>query len=160
LDGGPCQKGIESTIVGFGDDGRPVILRLGSITPEEIEGIVGSITIRNKAAYAPDAPGMLSRHYSPKTALVLSDNPEITLESYAGCRVGLLSFSERLPDRPGLVQVILSEKRDMNEAAAALYAALHELDQLSADVIVTSLLPETGLGSAINDKLRRAAEKD
>jgi L-threonylcarbamoyladenylate synthase len=160
LDGGPCQKGIESTIVGFGDDGRPVILRLGSITPEEIEGVVGSITIRNKAAYAPDAPGMLSRHYSPKTALVLSDNPEITLESYAGCRVGLLSFSERLPDRPGLVQVILSEKRDMNEAAAALYAALHELDQLSADVIVTSLLPETGLGSAINDKLRRAAEKD
>lgn len=160
LDGGPCRKGIESTIVGFSDDGSPVILRLGSITPEEIEAVIGNVTIRNKAAASPDAPGMLSRHYSPKTPLVISDNPEITLEMYTNQKVGLLTFSERVPDRPGLVQIVLSEKGDMNEAAAALYAALHELDQLSAEVIITSLLPETGLGKALNDKLLRAAEKE
>jgi len=160
LDGGTCRRGIESTIVGFGDDGRPVILRLGSITPGEIEEVAGHVTIRNNAMAAPDAPGMLSRHYSPKTELVISSNPEMTLEMYAGRKVGLLTFSERVPDRPGLIQVVLSDKGDMNEAAAALYAALHDLDQLSADIIVTSLLPETGLGMAINDKLRRAAEKD
>lgn len=160
LDGGPCRKGIESTIVGFGDDGIPVILRLGSITPEEIEAVAGFATVRNTADTAPDAPGMLSRHYSPKTELVISDNPEKLLERYAGKKVGLLTFSERLPGRPELVQVVLSEKGDMNEAAAALYAALHELDQLSAEVIITSLLPETGLGRAINDKLRRASERE
>lgn len=160
LDGGSCRRGIESTIVGFRDDGRPVILRLGSITPGEIEEVAGHVTIRNKAMAAPDAPGMLSRHYSPKTELIISSNPEMTLEMYAGRKVGLLTFSERVPDRPGLIQVVLSDKGDMNEAAAALYAALHDLDQLSADIIVTSLLPETGLGMAINDKLRRAAEKD
>ncbi len=160
LDGGPCRKGIESTIVGFGDDGLPVVLRLGSVTSEEIEAVAGALTVRNNAVTAPDAPGMLSRHYSPKTELVISDNPEKILDRYAGRKVGLLTFSERLPDRPALVQVVLSEKGDMNEAAAALYAALHELDQLSAEVIVTSLLPETGLGRAINDKLRRAAERE
>lgn len=160
LDGGTCRRGIESTIVGFGDDGRPVILRLGSITPGEIEEVAGHVTIRNNAMAAPDAPGMLSRHYSPKTELIITSNPEMTLEMYAGRKVGLLTFSERVPDRPGLIQVVLSDKGDMNEAAAALYAALHDLDQLSADIIVTSLLPETGLGMAINDKLRRAAEKD
>ncbi|MFN7265968.1 MAG: L-threonylcarbamoyladenylate synthase [Bacteroidota bacterium] len=160
LDGGSCRKGIESTIIGFGDDGRPVILRLGSITPEEIEAVIGNVTIRNKATATPDAPGMLSRHYSPKTPLVISDNPEITLEMFADKNVGLLTFSDRVPDRPGLVQKVLSENGDMNEAAAALYAALHELDQLSAEVIITSLLPETGLGRALNDKLLRAAEKE
>ena len=160
LDGGPCRKGIESTIVGFDDDGSPVILRLGSITPEEIEAVIGNVVIRNNAAASPDAPGMLSRHYSPKTPLVISDNPEMTLEMYTDQKVGLLTFSERVPDRPGLVQIVLSEKGDMNEAAAALYAALHELDQLSAEVIITSLLPETGLGKALNDKLLRAAEKE
>lgn len=160
LDGGTCRRGIESTIVGFGDDGRPVILRLGSITPGEIEEVAGHVTIRNNAMAAPDAPGMLSRHYSPKTELIITSNPEMTLDMYAGRKVGLLTFSERVPDRPGLIQVVLSDKGDMNEAAAALYAALHDLDQLSADIIVTSLLPETGLGMAINDKLRRAAEKD
>ncbi len=160
LDGGPCRKGIESTIVGFGDDGLPVVLRLGSVTSEEIEAVAGALTVRNNAVTAPDAPGMLSRHYSPKTELVISDNPEKILDRYAGRKVGLLTFSERLPDRPALVQVVLSEKGDLSEAAAALYAALHELDQLSAEVIVTSLLPETGLGRAINDKLRRAAERE
>lgn len=160
LDGGTCRRGIESTIVGFGDDGRPVILRLGSITPGEIEEVAGHVIIRNNAMAAPDAPGMLSRHYSPKTELIITSNPEMTLDMYAGRKVGLLTFSERVPDRPGLIQVVLSDKGDMNEAAAALYAALHDLDQLSADIIVTSLLPETGLGMAINDKLRRAAEKD
>lgn len=160
LDGGSCRRGIESTIVGFGDDGRPVILRLGSITPGEIEEVAGHVTIRNKATAAPDAPGMLSRHYSPKTELIITSNPEMTLDMYAGRKIGLLTFSERVPDRPGLIQVVLSDKGDMNEAAATLYAALHDLDQLSADIIVTSLLPETGLGMAINDKLRRAAEKE
>ena len=160
LEGGPCKKGIESTIIGFEEDGRPVILRLGSITPEEIEGVIGNISIRNKPSAAPDAPGMLSRHYSPKTELIISDNPETILERYAGRKVGLLTFSARVPDRPGLTQIVLSEKGDLNEAAAALYAALHELDQLSAAVIITSLLPETGLGMAINDKLKRAAERE
>ena len=66
LEGGECQKGIESTIVGFeGDD--PVLFRLGSISIEDIESVIGPIEIRNKKESTPDARGMLAKHYSPKT---------------------------------------------------------------------------------------------
>jgi len=66
LEGGDCKKGIESTIIGF-ENNEPVLYRLGSISIEEISHVVGALKIKNKKEIAPEAPGMLERHYAPKT---------------------------------------------------------------------------------------------
>lgn len=73
LDGGSCANGIESTIIGFNYN-EPIIYRLGALALEEIEAVVGKITILNKKEVKPDAPGMLARHYAPKTTTYLVDD--------------------------------------------------------------------------------------
>ena len=73
LDGGSCANGIESTIIGFENE-EPVIYRLGALPLEEIEAVVGAISIKNKKEEKPDAPGMLARHYAPKTSTFLVDD--------------------------------------------------------------------------------------
>ena len=73
LDGGSCTNGIESTIIGFENE-EPVIYRLGALPLEEIEAVVGRISIKNKKEEKPEAPGMLARHYAPKTSTFLVDD--------------------------------------------------------------------------------------
>lgn len=155
LDGGACTSGIESTIIGFEND-EPIIYRLGSTSLEAIEAVVGKIEIRNKKENAPDAPGMLERHYAPNTKTILTDNIMASLETYSNKRIGVLAFQTEVKDPNIKKQIILSKKGNLNEAASKLYDALHQLDTYSLDIILAERLPDHGLGTSINDRLQRA----
>ncbi|WP_029038804.1 L-threonylcarbamoyladenylate synthase [Salinimicrobium xinjiangense] len=158
LDGGECQRGIESTIVGFDKAENPVIFRQGAITAEEIEKVTGKLRFSIHDNQRPKAPGMLSRHYSPNTKSCFTNNIKTTLESLKGKKVGTLLFQYPLEDLPLDHQEILSKSGDLKVAAKNVYAAMHRLDQKNLDIIVFEQLPEKGLGITINDKLRRAAK--
>lgn len=157
LDGGACQMGIESTIVGFEGD-KPIVFRLGSISIEAIETVVGQVEIRNKKEQNPEAPGMFARHYSPRTHTLVTDNIMSILPAFEGKKTGLLLFQQPLP-YPVFHQEILSPDGDFNAAAAHLYTALHLLDNMGLDVIIAQRLPDIDLGKSINDRLERAANK-
>ena len=158
LDGGPCQRGIESTIVGF-EEGKPILYRLGSISVEELEQVVGTVGRRTKDDKAPDAPGMLSRHYAPNTATYLTQDVDSLIANNLDKKIGLLLFNKRIDHDTITHQEVLSESGDTREAAKNLYAAMHRLDQLGLDLIIAERLPEEGLGLSINDRLGRAIKK-
>lgn len=157
LDGGECERGIESTIVGFEGE-EPVVYRLGSLSVEDLEGVVGPLAIKNKKESAPDAPGMLSRHYAPATPTYLVADPQTFIRDFAGRKIGLLLLSRKV-EAPGVAhQLVLSETGDLAEAARGLYGALHTLDKLGLEMIVAERMPEAGLGKSINDRLERATK--
>ena len=155
LDGGPCQRGIESTIIGFEGD-KPIIYRLGSTSIEAIETIVGPINIKNKTEIAPDAPGMLDRHYAPSTLTVLADDISEAIQKYSDKRIGVLAFSKPSDHDAVAFQIVLSESTDLQEAASKLYDALHQLDKQDLDIIIAERFPDIELGKSINDRLQRA----
>jgi L-threonylcarbamoyladenylate synthase len=159
LDGGACQVGVESTVL-FVAGETPILLRPGGVTREEIERVVGPIEVRSGPVDERDAlpsPGMSSRHYAPRTRLVLVDNLS---EGPRGARVGALTLRGVTDGAAyGLVEV-LSLAGDLREAASKLFAALRRLDAAQLDCIAVERVPETGLGAAINDRLRRAAARD
>lgn len=141
LDGGPCEIGLESTIIGLVGP-APVLLRLGSITSGEIEDVLGF------PLSAPDnkvcAPGMMSSHYAPQNHLRLQADDvqgEEVLLGFGGTKGATLD---------------LSPSGDLREAAVHLFAYLRELDKYNRPIAVASV-PKTGLGLAINDRLTRAA---
>ena len=158
LDGGDCENGIESTIIGFEND-EPILYRLGAISVEDVEAMIGSVKIKNKEDATPDAPGMLSKHYAPVTTTYLETDIEKRIKSFPDKKIGLLLFSKKIHAPQIIHQEILSETGDLKEAAANLYTALHVLDKLNLDVIIAERLPDTGLGKSINDRLERAAKK-
>jgi len=155
LDGGPCTNGIESTIIGF-ENNDPIIYRLGALSIEAIEAVVGPVPIKNKKEVRPDAPGMLERHYAPKTQTILSDSVLEDVKKYNGKRIGILVFKSGLQDETLCTQIILSQQGNMAEAASKLYDALHELDHQNLDLIIAERFPDFGLGKSINDRLQRA----
>jgi L-threonylcarbamoyladenylate synthase len=157
LDGGSCANGIESTIIGFEDD-EPIIYRLGALPLEDIEAIVGKVAIKNKKEENPDAPGMLARHYAPKTSTFLVANVFSEVKKYSGKKIGVLVFKSSLHDN-NITEIILSKEGSMQEAASKLYAAMHELDHKNLDVIIAEKFPAFGLGNSINDRLQRATFK-
>jgi L-threonylcarbamoyladenylate synthase len=157
LDGGDCINGIESTIVGF-EEGDPIVYRLGSISLESIENIIGKVQIKNKKEAAPDAPGMLSRHYAPKTTTYLEDDVETAVTRFPNKRIGVLLFQNGIDHPDILSQEILSTTGDLKEATSQLYAALHRLDKQNLDVIIAEKFPDFGLGKSINDRLERATK--
>ncbi|WP_430467324.1 L-threonylcarbamoyladenylate synthase [Winogradskyella ouciana] len=157
LDGGACKSGIESTIIGFEND-QPIIYRLGSTAIEDIEAVVGEIEIKNNKEIAPDAPGMLERHYAPKTKSILTDNILGMVDQYKGKRIGVITFQSEIDDSNIDVQIALSKIGDLSEAASNLYDVLHQLDKMHLDVIIAEKFPEYGLGKSINDRLSRATK--
>jgi len=155
LDGGPCTSGIESTIIGFNEEGA-IVYRYGSLAIEEIEKITGPVQeyIRNEET--PDAPGMLLRHYAPATTTILSNDVEETVKEHAGKKIGLMVFSKAIKENSISVQEVLSSSGSLEEAASNLYAAMHRLDEQQLDIIIAERFPDIGLGKSINDRLQRA----
>lgn len=155
LDGGPCTVGLESTIVGM-DNGKITIFRKGGLAVENIEELVGPVQVREHSSSNPQAPGMLKSHYAPRIPLRLGNLSELqkTLDKQ---RLGVLAFQKGLPNIPPHQQIILSPSGDLQEAAQGLFAAMRRLDQMDIDLILAETFPETGLGRAINDRLRRAS---
>jgi len=152
LDGGECNVGIESTIVGF-VDGVPTIYRLGGLSVEDIENVVGKVNVLPHSSSNPQAPGMLKSHYAPRKPFLLKSRKE--LES-AGNDVAVMVFETPLSNS-GSKQRILSPTGDVKEAAHNLFTYLRELDSLEISEIWAEYVPAKGLGLAINDRLRRAA---
>jgi L-threonylcarbamoyladenylate synthase len=146
LDGGPCRAGIESTVVDTSGE-RPVILRPGAVTQEEIEAVIGKLaTTAEAGGHAPRSPGMQERHYAPNCPL------RINVTAAEPGEV-LLGFGPSAP--PDALN--LSQTGDIIEAAANLFAMLREMEHAGARAIAVMPVPEIGLGRAINDRLRRAA---
>ena len=172
LDGGPTLVGVESTVLDLTQD-PPVVLRPGAVTVEALRAIVGGVTVRvppPSAGGAMPSPGLLSRHYAPRTPLTLYEGePAAALGALraalraaraAGRRIGALATREQadaLRDE-GAVIAELGSQGEPEQVAARLYAALRELDAAQLDTIVALDLPhQEGLWRALRDRLRRAA---
>jgi L-threonylcarbamoyladenylate synthase len=158
LDGGECRIGLESTIVDCSTD-QTKVLRLGGLSLKEIEDCTGEhLNIQLSAGSNPSAPGQLDRHYAPGTKFILSKDPESEFLKHKGYKTAFLNFGEfRSPE--GIYTLNLSHTGDTDEAAMNLFHYMRLLDSLDFDVIIALKLPETGLGAAINDRLKRASFK-
>jgi L-threonylcarbamoyladenylate synthase len=154
LDGGPCPVGVESTILSFLEE-KPRLLRPGGVSLEEIESIIGKVEI-SPIEDRPSAPGMLPKHYAPRTPIVLDWNVK-NLDRYEDKNIGLLVLQEPKNNLNFHSVEVLSANGDLREAAANLFAAIRRLDTLNLDLIVAESIPEVGLGMAIMDRLRRAS---
>ena len=154
LDGGPCAVGLESTIIGFEAE-KPIVYRLGGIKLEDLEACVGRVKLNLNLSSNPLAPGMLKTHYAPLKKIIVGKVAEL-IPKYQHKKIGIISFKEDY-NLNGAVQIILSKKGDLNEAAKNLFGALREMDQADIDLIITQRFPEEGLGKAINDRLHRAS---
>lgn len=157
LEGGECQKGLESTIIGFEND-EPVLYRLGAISIEELENVVGKIIIKNKKEKAPIAPGMLEKHYAPRTKTYLVEDVNQFISEHKDKSIGVISLSKDFSASNIEALEILSATGDLNEAASNLYSTLHKLDSLGLDIIVAEKMPDYGLGKSMNDRLERATK--
>jgi len=157
LDGGPCLVGIESTIISFIGK-KPVLLRPGGVSLEEIESIIGKIKINPIEEDRVSAPGMLPRHYAPRTPIILNWS-EKNLDIYKDKKIGLLAFQEPKNNIKFHSVEVLSKKGNMREAATNLFAAIRRLDAKNLDLILAEPISEIGLGRAIMDRLRRASER-
>ncbi|MCR9089417.1 MAG: L-threonylcarbamoyladenylate synthase [Rhodobacteraceae bacterium] len=147
IDGGACTVGLESTIVDLSGE-TPRLLRAGAVSVEEMSAAASlPVTGDGKATEddAPSAPGQMSRHYAPRTPLRLNATDVLPGEL-------LLGFGPVQGSAENL-----SPAGDLREAAANLFAALHRLDEQGARAIAIAPIPDTGIGRALNDRLRRAA---
>jgi L-threonylcarbamoyladenylate synthase len=159
LDGGPCAVGLESTIVGE-EGGEIVIYRLGGLEISEIEKITGPVKVRDQSSSNPSAPGQLDSHYAPRKPFILGDLKHLISEKQSeGVDFAVLSFSQAFDQVAAEKQITLSPSGNLHEAAQNLFSAMRNLDECGAKVILAELMPEIGLGRAINDRLRRAAVK-
>ena len=148
LDGGLTDWGVESTIVDVTGD-VPVVLRHGAVTVEQLRNVVSDIAESTDATATPSAPGQLESHYAPRIPLHLDTATDPASTAY-------LAFSKAPAETFAVVEV-LSPTGDLREAAANLFDALHRLEHSDASAIYAELVPDNGLGRAINDRLRRAS---
>lgn len=146
LDGGPCSLGLESSVLDLSHE-TPRLLRAGGLTREALEAVTGPLE-HGGDERTPRSPGQLASHYAPGPPLRLNATTVSADEA-------LLAFGEPLPG--AAATETLSRTRDLTEAAARLFAALRRLDRPDVAAIAVMPIPETGLGEAINDRLRRAA---
>jgi len=154
LDGGPCEVGLESTVLDL-TTSPPTLLRPGGATREAIEAVIGPVALSHAVPSgdaAHKSPGQLASHYAPVRPVRLNAT-SVTADE------GLLAFGPQPP--AGANQVLnLSVSGDLTEAAANLFAHLRALDRPANARIAVMPIPQTGLGLAINDRLRRAATDD
>jgi len=144
IDGGPCEKGIESTIVQVTNT-DVILLRPGNITIADIEKIAERPVLQNTDDHAkPTSPGQLTSHYAPNTKMRLNATTINEGECYLG-------FGDIAGD------LNLSSSSDLNEAATNLFSMMRTLDTMNKSTIAVAPIPSIGLGVAINDRLQRAA---
>jgi L-threonylcarbamoyladenylate synthase len=148
LEGGACEKGFENN--------EPILYRVGAISKETIESFIGKINVKSKASATPEAPGMLSKHYSPKTKLIVSDSISEYIKNNNVENTGFLLFSNASESLPIHNSILVTKNKNLDEAAHNLYAALHELDERKFDLIIAQKFPEHGIGNSLNDRLYRA----
>ncbi|HLT26230.1 MAG TPA: L-threonylcarbamoyladenylate synthase [Zeimonas sp.] len=155
LDGGPCEVGVESSILDLSRT-RPVLLRPGGVTLAQLAAALGE-EVLDRDVHAPRAPGTLDAHYAPATPLELVDTAEVAAHvarlREAGLRVAL--WSRTVP--PANADVGLPMSGNARLTARELYDTLRRLDRAGCDRIVVERVPRTPEWWAVRDRLRRAA---
>lgn len=156
VDGGPCQVGVESSIVSLTGN-VPTVLRPGAITPEMVKKVLGRVAIKestSKPGEAMQAPGQCDTHYRPQVPLYFGEVPANAVLSENTVRIAFGNYQGVIP-----AAVNLSATGDMTEATAKLYAYMHDLDDPKYDLILVDPIPNQGVGMALNDRLKRASIK-
>ncbi len=161
LDGGPCHVGLESTVLSLINP-TPQVLRPGAVTRDQLEGALGcTVDGPNKQAdselVALLSPGLLEKHYSPRTPVVL--NSALTSASPLPERIGAILFSPQQLSFTPTHTVLLSSSGELAAVAAGLFSALREMDSRGLELIVVDTCEPVGLGEAIMDRLLRAAAR-
>ena len=155
VDGGPCSVGVESSIISL--VGEPTVMRPGAITPEMFKAILGEVKIKestSKPGQPMLAPGQCDTHYRPQVPLYYGEIPTgYTLPEHTV----RIAFGTQAGPIPATVN--LSATGDMIEATSKLYAFMHDLDDPKYDLILVDPIPNTGVGMALNDRLKRASIK-
>lgn len=158
LDAGPCEVGVESTVVSLMDK-RPAILRPGGIPAQDIEAVVGKL---GKAGKGPArSPGMQYRHYAPEARLHVVPASKVK-PTRALLQEQGLSVAAIVSEELGLTgsDVRIPGSRDDGDAwARSLFSTLRDLDKAGFQAIVVEAIPETGRGAAVMERLRKAAER-
>jgi L-threonylcarbamoyladenylate synthase len=164
LDGGPCEIGVESTVISVEPTGAVRLLRPGGVPVEALQALVGQLGERSARI---EAPGQTPSHYAPRSPVQLAPGPLEQLDLRGKGRLALLlcqgpaePVAARLRQAGHVVVAArsLSAAGDDLEAARNLFAALRELDDTSPDIILAEPWPQAaGLGAAIQDRLARAA---
>jgi L-threonylcarbamoyladenylate synthase len=142
LDGGQCNQGIESTIIGLEKD-QIIIYRQGSITIEEIRKIYKNTKLHETVQSAVITSGMSKIHYAPNTKMILVDNIDAYLAQNNHLNIGILRFNSH----------------DHKTIASSYYKKLYEMDKLNYDLIIAEKFENIGLGAVLNTKLERAVYK-
>ncbi len=158
LEGGICNRGVESTIVGFEGD-EIILYRHGAISIEELEKVVGKIETKttSEKGKKTTAPGMHIKHYAPKTKTIVTKNPENYFYQNPDKKIGYIALRKYHPEHSRQYQIVLSWKGDLKEAVSRFYDSLHFLDAQNLDFILVKPFPNRGLGRTLNDRLNRAS---
>jgi len=159
LDGGPCEVGLESTVLSLLSE-TPIILRPGAITAEQISKALDcQVTTPERSPVSEGlpllSPGLLAKHYSPRTKVALLS--EVAQRAQIPEKTGAILFSEQKLPWTVQTQAILSKTGDLEEVAANIFAVLREFDRLNLDLIIVDTCEPIGLGAAIMDRLIRAS---
>jgi len=167
LDGGPCNIGLESTILDMRLPEKPVLLRQGAITAEQIEQCLGNqiktkFSNQNEDHQAQNAPGQLTKHYSPKTVVSLLEHGSFQVQDFVihASDSATALICNRKPDGYTASQANiywLSETGNLEEIARNLFDLMQVLDQQGFQKIYIEKASAEGLGLAINERLRRAS---
>lgn len=156
LDGGSCEIGVESTIVDLRFP-KVRLLRLGGISKEEIEEVLGEEIEDLLVSDNIIAPGMMKRHYATAHPIIFEENKDENVFTENTYALRFKSYADYLPKEN---QFILSTEGNINEAAAKLFSTMRKMDAMEMDLIVAEHFPNIGIGRAINDRLERAASKN
>lgn len=176
LDGGPTNVGVESTVLDLSGD-VPTVLRPGGVTVEALRDVLGTVAQKSREVETPTAaevlpsPGMLERHYAPRAELQLFTGSDtaihqalhtaLTQAQHNGRKVALLIATEDAPHFAHFQgpQQCVGSLHDLDGVARNLFNALRQLDTAETELILARDFPAEGLGLAVRDRLRRAAER-
>lgn len=173
LDDGPCEVGVESSVIDATGD-VPVILRPGGITPEMVQEVIGGVRV-DEHVMSPlregdvvRSPGMKYKHYAPRAKTTIFEGEQTHVveaicreydeQTARGEHVAILGFDEH--DFGGRLRISLGSVHRPQEAAARLFAALRELDELGETVALCEAVDLSGIGLAVMNRMGRAAGFD
>jgi L-threonylcarbamoyladenylate synthase len=165
LDGGPTGVGVESTVIDC-TESIPVILRPGGVTKEQIEAVVGEVTLDPALLdeeSKPKSPGMKYKHYAPNAPLYLVNGSKVFLQKLVeekqrdGLRVGILTTEENSNEYNAAFVLACGKRSQLETVATALYDTLRAFNQEKVDIIYSEMFPNSGVGHAIMNRLQKAA---
>ncbi|WP_147534991.1 L-threonylcarbamoyladenylate synthase [Bacillus marasmi] len=165
VDGGPTGVGVESTVIDCTDE-IPAILRPGGVTKEQIEAVIGEVSVdpalKNSEA-APKSPGMKYRHYAPDAPFYLVEGSHAFLQKLVdekrreGRKVGVLTTAEAAGDYQADLVLACGRRGELETVATSLYETLRAFNDSEVEVIFSETFPEVGVGVAIMNRLSKAA---